>query len=171
MSERIALLLTFARRGEDGEVERALNHLRGPAAGGPGAHVAALGTPVSEPVLRQLGVEDLILYGGGKGARAAVREARALRPGTAAILYCGPGFAAHLKLEAFALLSGAGKLHLLSPGLPVKTIGRLRLAWSVSVKALATGVHLLVGALICGVAFACLRLSQMLAGGRRVSGA
>lgn len=166
MSEHTALLLTFARRGEDGEIERARDHLRQQL---PNTQLVALGTPVSEPVLRRLGFEHIILYGGEQGARRAVREARARPPAAAAIVYCEPGFEAHLKLEAFALLSGARRLYLFSPGRPVKTIGRLRLACSVLGKALAAGGRLLAGVIICGVTFMCLRLAQILAGGHRVS--
>ncbi len=166
MSEHIALLLTFARRGEDGEIERARDHLRQQL---PDAQLVALGTPVSEPVLRRLGLEHIILYGGEQGARRAVREARARPPAAAAIVYCEPGFEAHLKLEAFALLSDARRLYLFSPGRPVKTIGRLRLACSVSGKALAAGGRLLAGMFIGGIACEYLRLAQLVAGGSRVS--
>ncbi len=166
MSEQTTLLLTFARRGEESEIARARDHLRQQF---PTAQLVALGTPVTESVLRHLDLEHIIIYGGAQGARQAVREARSHQLTAAAIVYCEPGFFAHLKLEAFALLSGAHKFYRISPEQPIKTIGRLRLACSVLAKSFAAGTRLLAGFFICLIACFYLRLAQLLAGGRRVS--
>jgi len=158
------LLLTFARRGEEEAIRQALAALREAA---PGADVVAIGTPVSRPVLKQLGVDDIIIYGDGRGARSVVREARGRKPAAAVVVYWGPGFCAHLKLELLALLCRAPRVLRLSPEAPVSAIGRPRLALSVIGKTLAAGALALAGAALCGAALICLRLRQILAGGHR----
>jgi len=159
-----ALLLTFARRGEEEAIRQAMAALREAA---PGADVVAIGTPVSRPVLEDLGVDDIIIYGDGRGARSVVREARGRRPAAAAVVYWGPGFSAHLKLELLALLCRPPRVLRLAPEAPVSAIGRPRLALSVLGKILAAGALALAGAALSGAAFICLRLRQALAGGHR----
>ncbi|HUU55450.1 MAG TPA: hypothetical protein VMY87_11080 [Armatimonadota bacterium] len=159
-----ALLLTFARRGEEEAIRQALAALREAA---PGADIVAIGTPVSTPVLKNLGVDDIITYGDGRGARSVVREARGRRPAAAAVVYWGPGFSAHLKLELLALLCGPPRVLRLAPEALVSAIGRPRLALSVIGKTLAAGALALAGAALCGTALICLRLRQILAGGHR----
>ncbi|MCJ7750110.1 MAG: hypothetical protein MUQ65_03295 [Armatimonadetes bacterium] len=160
-----ALVLTFARRGEEEAIRQAMAALHETA---PGADVVAIGTPVSAPILENLGVDDIIIYGNGRGARSVVREARGRRPAAAAaIVYWGPGFCAHLKLELLALLCRPPRLLRLAPEAPVSAIGRPRLALSVLGKILAAGALALAGASLCGAAFICLRLRQTLAGGHR----
>ena len=88
------LVLSFARRGEEEMVRRAVGHLTSEF---PGAHVAAVGTPVSAPVLRELGLSEVIVYGGEHGARGVIREVRRRAPGTAAVVYGGPMLSGHLK--------------------------------------------------------------------------
>lgn len=157
-----ALLLTFARRGEDDMVRQALDVLREAT---PGASIVAIGTPVSEPVLESLGVDEVITYGDGRGARSVVRDTRGRRPAVAAVVYWGPGFSAHLKLDALAFLCGPCCVLRLTPESPVSPIGRPRLALSVLGKAVAAGALTLAGAALCGIALICLRLRQALAGG------
>jgi len=159
-----ALLLTFARRGEEEAIRQALAALREAV---PSADIVAIGTPVSGPVLKNLGMDDIIIYGDGRGARSVVREARGRRPIAAAVVYWGPGFSAHLKLEALALLCRPPRVLRLAPGAPVSAIGRPRLALSVLGKTLAAGTLALAGAGLCGVALTCLHLRQALAGGHR----
>jgi len=159
-----ALLLTFARRGEEAMVRRALDALREAV---PGAEIVAIGTPVSAPALKCLGVDGVITYGDGRGARSVVRQARRRRPAVAALVYWGPGFSGHLKLEGLALLCGPPRVLRLTPESPVSPIGRPRLALSVLGKAVAAGALTLAGAALCGPALICLRLRQTLAGGHR----
>ncbi len=80
MSERapVAMVLTFARRGEEEAIAEALAWLRREF---PRARVAAVGTPVSAPTLRGLGVDEVIEFGGGRGAKATIAEARARESG------------------------------------------------------------------------------------------
>ena len=158
------LLLTFARRGEEEAIRQAVTALREAV---PGADVVAIGTPVSAPALDNLGMDDVIIYGDGRGARSVVREARGRRPAAAAVVYWGPGFSAHLKLELLAIFCGPRRVLRLAPDTPVSAIGRPRLALSVIGKTLAAGALALAGAALCGVALICLRLRQALAGGHR----
>ena len=159
-----ALLLTFARRGEEAAIKEALRHLRSEL---PGRQVAAVGTPVSAPVLRELGVEGVIVYGGGVGARAAVREVRGRAPAAVGIVYGGPGFTGHLKLELVALASAAGRIYQFLPGTKARRAGRGRLLWSVCGKLARAPLCLAVGAAACGTALCWLRLRQLMAGGQR----
>ena len=145
-------------------VRQALDALREAA---PDASIIAIGTPISKPMLEGLGVDEVITYGDGRGARSVVREARAGRPAVAAIVYWGPGFSGHLKLEALAFLCGSSRALRLTPESPVSPIGRPRLALSVLGKAVAAGALTLAGAALCGIALICLRLRQALAGGHR----
>ena len=163
-SSTTGILLTFARRGEEEAIRQALSALREAL---PGADVVAIGTPVSAPVLESLGVDDIIIYGDGRGARSVLREARARRPAAAAVVYWGPGFSAHLKLEALALLCRPPRVLRLAPEAPVSAIGRPRLVLSVIGKTLAAGALASAGAALCGAALICLRLRQALAGGHR----
>lgn len=161
-----ALLLTFARRGEEEAIREALRGLREKL---PGAEVAAVGTPVSAPVLAALGVEDVIVYGEGRGAQGVVREARRRGPRAAGIVYGGPGFAAHLKLDLIALGSGAKVVYRFVPEGQAEAVGRLGLLWSVAGKMLRVGACLVAGGAMCGAALCWLRLRQMTAGGRGAS--
>jgi len=147
------LLLTFARRGEEAAIQNALTAL---AERVPGARVIAVGTPVSAPVLRALGIADILVYGDGKSARQVIEEAQLFMPEVAAIIYDHPRFAAHLKLEALALAIGVRTIlrFLPSPPLPrPETIGRFRLALSVMAKGLQMLFRLCVG--MAATALAC----------------
>ena len=160
------LVLSFARRGEEEMVRRAVGHLTSEF---PGAHVAAVGTPVSAPVLRELGLSEVIVYGGEHGARGVIREVRRRAPGTAAVVYGGPMLSGHLKLELVGLASGAGRVYRFAPGRSERVVGRLRLGLSVCAKALRAAVCLGVGGAICGIALCWLSLRGMMAGGGRAS--
>ncbi len=161
-----ALLLTFARRDEEPTIRGAMAALREAA---PGARLEAICTPASAPLLRALGVEELIVYGDGAGARQVIRQARARRFSAAALVYSQPGFSGHLKLEALALLAGVKQLHRFLPGQEGRALGRLRLAWSVALKCVQTLLRVAAASALCGVAFLCLRLRQALAGGHRAN--
>ncbi len=158
------LLLTFARRGEEQAIRHALARLRSEIAD---ADVFAVGTPVSTPVLRDVGITSVITYDSKSSARSVVWECRSRRPERAAIVYWGPPFGGHLKLELLALLSGAGITHRFVPGSDPKPIGRLGLTCSVGAKCLRALLCAAAGGLICGAAFVCLLLSQGLTGGGR----
>ena len=163
---RTALLLTFARRGEEELAKRAARDLGEKL---PGATVTAVGTPVSAPVLREVGVGEIIIYGNGRGARTVIREARARRPAAAAIVYWSPNFAGHLKLEILALLAGARRVYRFVPDGDPKQAGRVCLAWSVLLKTLQAGLRLVAAELMCGAAWCWLRLQQARVGGNRES--
>ena len=127
------LLLTFARRGEGGAIQAAMAGL---AERVPGAHVIAVGTPVSVPILRACGVTDILVYGEGRSARQVIEEAQLFMPEAAGIVYNHPRFGAHLKLEALALVSGARSIWCFRPeGEPMR-IGRLKLCLGVTRKGL-----------------------------------
>lgn len=158
-----ALLLTFARRGEEEAIREAVSHLR---CEWPGAEIAAVGTPTSASVLRELGLADLVVYGEGRGARAVLREARGRKPRVAGIVYGGPGFSGHLKLELVALGSGAGRIDQFGEGESHRVVGRLRLLGSVCGKGLWLGIRMAAGGAMCAAALCWLCLRQMLAGGR-----
>lgn len=158
------LLLTFARRGEDATIRQAVSRLRSEGA----ASVIGVGTPVSAPALSGIGLGELILYGEGRSASAVVHEMRRRRPAMAAIVYSGAGYAGHLKLEALALLSGARRVQRIAPA-GSSAIGRASLAAIVLAKGLCACGCAAVGAAICTVAFVCLTLRQITAGGSRAS--
>jgi len=160
------LVLSFARRGEEEMVRRAVGHLTSEF---PGAHIAAVGTPVSAPALRELGLSEVIVYGGERGARGVMREVRGRAPSAAGIVYGGPGFSGHLKLELVALASDARRVYQFAPGRSERVVGRLRLGLSVWGKALCAAVRLAVGGVVCGIAFCWLSLRRMMAGGGRAS--
>ena len=154
------LLLTFARRGEERAIQSAMASLTERV---PGARVIAVGTPVSAPVLRALGIADILVYGDGKSARQVIEEAQLFMPETVGIVYDDPGFRAHLKLEALAFVVGAKTIWRFRPGgeaalgaqassLPVR-MGRFGLALSVLAKGLQMLVRLGVGMALTG--FAC----------------
>ncbi|UCC68033.1 MAG: hypothetical protein JSV79_13135 [Armatimonadota bacterium] len=159
-----AVLLTFARRGEEEAIREALRHLRSEL---PGRQVAAVGTLVSAPVLRELGAEEVIVYGGGAGARAVVRELRGRAPAAVGIVYGGPGFSGHLKLELVALASAAGRIYQFLEDTRARRVGRGRLLASVCGKLARVPLCLAVGAAACGTALCWLRLRQLMAGGKR----
>jgi hypothetical protein len=158
------VLLTFARRGEEQTIRDALAALRTEI---PDADLFAIGTPVSAPRLREAGVQTVITYGSGSGAGVVLREARSRRPAAAAVVYWGPRFGGHLKLEVLALLTGAKVTHRFAPGSDARSIGRLRLAWSVAAKCAAALLCAATAAALCGLAFICLLLSQGRVGGGR----
>ncbi len=160
------LVLSFARRGEEELVRRAVGHLTSEF---PGAHIAAVGTPVSAPVLRGLGLADVIVYGGEQGARGVMRAVRARGPAAVAVVYAEPDFSGHLKLELVALASSARRVYQFAPGRSERVVGRLRLGLSVLRKALCAAVRLGVGGVVCGIAFCWLSLRWMMAGGGRAS--
>jgi hypothetical protein len=160
-----ALLLTFARRGEEEPIRRAMALLR-PA--GAQAGLVALGTSVSAPVLRGLGVPEVLVLGEDGSARAVVAKLRQRRPRTAAIVYCGPRFGGHLKLEALALLSGARQVVRVLPEGEAR-LGRFRLALSVAAKSTQAACCLAAGGAVVTVAWAWLQMAQGRKGGRRAS--
>lgn len=158
------LVLTFARRGEEGAIGRALDWLSREL---PGARFAAVGTPVSAPVLRAVGIEEIATLGGGRSAVQVIADSRAQRPASAAIIYSGPGTRGHLKLEALALAAGAPRAYRFTPDRPPQLVGRWRLLASVKAKLLQAGICLLSGAATCAAACCYLRLRQLVAGGGR----
>jgi hypothetical protein len=159
------LLLTFARRGEEEAIRRAVTLLR-PA--GAETDLVAVGTPVSAPLLRGLGVPEVLVFGEDGSARALLAALRRRRPRTAAIVYCGPRFGGHLKLEALALLSGARQVVRVLPEGEAR-LGRSRLALTVAAKAAQAAGCLGVGAAVTGLAWLWLRAAQGRRGGRRAS--
>jgi hypothetical protein len=161
-----ALLLTYARRGEEAAIRKAIGALREDV---PDARIEAIGTPVSAPVLRELGVENLIVYGAGQGTLQVIRQARARRFAAAALVYSGPRFSGHLKLEAVALLAGVKRAYRCGPQDQAVPVGRLRIAFSVFVKGLQAILRVLAAGSLCAVALFWLRLRQTLAGGTRAS--
>ena len=160
-SRPCVLLLTFARRGEEEAIREGMAAVREDL---PGAEFVALGTAVSAPVMRGLGLEDIILVGEGRGTQAVMREVRARAPRGTLVVYSGPGLAGHWKLELLALASGARRAYRWVPGGPMVVCGRLALAGSVVWKAGLAAVCLAVGGLVCGAAWLRLR------GGRSGSG-
>lgn len=161
-----ALVLTFARRGEEKPLNRAVEALREEF---PDAAVIGIGTSASAPVQREAGIEEVILYGDGRGTRTVVREVRARRPEAVSVVYRGPGFAGHLKLEGVALLAGARQIYRFVPeSKPLRT-SALRLVWSVLLKTLEAGLRLVAAGFMCGAAWCWLRVRQTVAGGNRES--
>jgi len=165
-SEEKVLLLSFARRGEEEMIRQAMSALRGEL---PEAEVAAVGTPISAPVLRALGVERVIVYGERRGAREVVRQTQRHRPAAAGIVYGGPEFSGHLKLELLAWLSGARRIYRFRPDGTASSTGKLGIVCSICGKALGAAVRLVAGVVVCAAAFCCLRAAQLLAGGHRAS--
>ncbi len=163
-SRRSAVLLTFARRGEEEAIREALAGLRHEM---PEADVFAVGTSVSAPTLRTIGISAIVTYGDGRGLRAVVRDARSRRPAAALVVYWDTGAAGHLKLEALALLSGASITYRFVPGAGSKAVGRLRLACSVAVKCVASMAYVTAGAAMCAIALVCLRGTEIFSGGKR----
>jgi len=159
-----ALLLTFARRGEEAAVREAVRAL---ARAVPDAHIAAVGTPATADTLLASGVDEVILFGKGRGAREVVRAARSPRAAGTMIVYGGPGRSGHLKLEALALAAGGGRLFRCLPDGAVASVGRAVLFCSAGGKLVRAGLCLLAGAIVCGLAFPYLRAAQVLAGGHR----
>lgn len=164
MSEAL-LLLTFARRGEEEVIRRAATLLR---QAGAGAEVIAVGTPVSAPGLRDLGLPEVLVLGEDGSARAVLAALRRRRPRTAAIVYCGPRFGGHLKLEALALLSGARRIVRVLPEGEAR-LGRLRLALAVAAKSVQAACCLAAGAAVTTIAWLWLCTMQSLGGGRSAS--
>ncbi|MFB3882099.1 MAG: hypothetical protein ACE149_12600 [Armatimonadota bacterium] len=162
MSERVTgLLLTFARRGEEAVVQQAISRLRDEGA----EQIFAVGTPASERFVREIGIDDIVLYGDGRGARSVVGGLRRRRPRLAAVVYWDERFGGHLKLELLALLAGARRVWRVAPDGARKAMGRGALVWSVLVKTLTACGCAVAGALICGAALVCLRTRRVLAGG------
>ena len=153
------LLLTFARRGEERAIQSTVLILREAV---PGARVVAVGTLVSAPVLRDLGIATILVYGDGKSARQVIEEAQLFMPEAVAIIYDNPRFCAHLKLEALALLIGVRTI-LRCPPPPQtaeteiqapkpQTIGRLRLALGVLSKGLLLALRLVAATVLTTLA-------------------
>lgn len=157
------LIVTFARRGEEEAVVKAVTLAREL-----GRQPVAVGTPVSRPVLQAAGVEDIITYGEGRGGRSVVREMRARRVQEAAIVYWGPGYGGHLKLELLALASGARVVHRIALAGESDRVGRGALLRSVVWKTARAMLAVAAGGLICGIALLFLRAGQ-LTGGRHAS--
>jgi len=160
----VAIILSFARHGEDETIRQAIERVR---EGSPGAHLAAFGTSVSAPVFRSLGIEDVMVLGGERGTRDILREAKARQPRVAAIVYSGPGTGGHLKLETLALSVPVRRIYRVVPNEAVRAVSRSRLALAVSGKFAQTGACLVAGGLACGVAWVWLRLAQLLTGDGR----
>jgi len=158
------LLLTFARRGEEEAIRRAMEALRTEFAG---AQITAVGTPVSAPVLSALGAAHVIVYGEGHGARDVVQEIASCQASAAAIVYGGPGLSGHLKLELLAVLSRARRVRRFTPDGAAGSIGRLGILCSVWAKASGSLLRLVAGGMVCATAFCFLRTSQLLVGGHR----
>jgi hypothetical protein len=158
------LLLTFARRGEDGAIRRAVKLLRTEL---PGAEITAVGTPLSAPVLTALGAEHVIIYGGGRRAQHVVEELRRRQPSAAAIVYGGPGISGHLKLDLLALLSRAQRIYRVPPDGAAGVTGRLGILCSTWAKVSASLLYFIAGGVMCTTAFCFLRTSQLLVGGQR----
>jgi len=157
-----ALLLTFAREGEEEAIRSAREAL---AQVVPGARVAAIGTPVSAPVLRGLGIAEVLVYGGERSAGQVLAEARAWRPAAAAIVYRGLDPAGHLKLELLALGVGARRTYRFMLDRAMEPVGRAGLLLSVLGKLAQAWLCVCAGGLVCGSALLWLRLRQVLAGG------
>lgn len=162
----VVLLLTFARRGEEAAIAAAAEAVGRQV---PGAQIVAIGTPVSAPTLNGLGIDDVIIYGGGRTASQAVREARRRSPRASAVVYGGPGVSGHLKLELLALLTGARAVYRCVPGKPPKPVGRVLLAASAVAKVARAAASLGMAAAICAFAFCYLGLAQLVAGGHDAS--
>ncbi|MBN1461439.1 MAG: hypothetical protein JXA57_18075 [Armatimonadetes bacterium] len=154
------LILTFARRGEQEAVTKAVA-----LAHELGRQPAAVGTDTSTPSLTAAGVEDIITYGEGSGARSVVRELRARRAEEAAVVYWGPGYGGHLKLELLALASGARSIHRIVLEEEGDRVGRGAVLRSVVWKIARAALAVAAGGLMCGIALLFLRVSQ-LTGGR-----
>lgn len=163
MTARPGMLLTFARRGEEDDIKRALAILAQRELGAP---VAAIGTPTSEPLLRALGLSDIMVFGSpGQSAFRVLRAARARRPRAALMVYRGPDAQGHLKLELAAIAVGAARIYRMVAGGDVRPVGKIRLGISVTRKLLVAAGSLLVAAGAAAVAWCWLRVAQMLAGG------
>ena len=154
------LILTFARRGEEDAIVRAVS-----LAHDLGRQPVAVGTPVSTAALQAAGIDDIITYGDGRGGRSVVRELRARGAEEAAIVYWGPGYGGHLKLELLALASGARLIHRILLKGEGDRVGRGALLRSVVWKCARAMLAVAAGGLICGIALLFLRVSQ-LTGGR-----
>ena len=165
-SPRSVLLLTFARRGEEEAIRQTMDAL---AARHPGARVLAVGTPVSEPALQQLGVARVLIYSAGHSARRVVEEAQLCMPEAIAIVYQGDDFRGHLKLEALALAIGARETLRCRPGQEPERLGRSRLAAIVLGKALHTAARIFVGTAVSALACGVLRWACWPGGGRGAS--
>lgn len=163
-SPQAALLLTFARRGEEALIGEAAASLRSAA---PGAHLLAVGTPASEAALHAAGLDDILLYGDGRGARSLLTDLRARRPTLAAIVYWDASFAGHLKLEALALLAGSTRILRLAPGAGDTTLTRGALLRTVLAKSLKAAGLLAGSTLLCALSYTWLRFRQIVAGGLR----
>jgi hypothetical protein len=140
------LLLTFARRGEEATIRHARAVL---SERYPSARLIAIGTAVSAPVLCELGISDILIFGNGKSARQVIEEAQLFMPEVAAIIYDDPRFTAHLKLEALALAIGARTVFRFPPPIPDPRspipLSRFRLAFAVLAKGLQVLLRLCVG--------------------------
>ena len=160
---RTILLLTFARRGEGAAILRArevaLSRL-------PGARVVAVGTPVSAPVLRDLGLAEVLVYGEGQAAKEVVARARRIAPELAVIVYDEFAFRGHLKLEGLAWASRARRVLRCPPEGEARETGRLPLAALVVGKSLWTGLRTVGLGLGLVVAYLVLGLAQLTSGGR-----
>jgi hypothetical protein len=157
----VGLLLTFARRGEEETITRAITLLREECV----SHVAAVGTEISIPMLESLGVDSIIPFGAESGRGAVLHELRLRHSVCAAIVYFDASHRGHLKLEMLALLSGARRVFRIAPEGAVTRLGRGQLLALICVKSLAT-IGVLCGAAgVCGIAYCWLRLRQLLTRG------
>jgi hypothetical protein len=160
---RAALLLTFARRGEEEAILRAMEVALAQL---PGARLVAIGTPVSAPVLRELGLTEVLVYGEGQAAKEVVGRARRIAPEVAVIVYDESAFRGHLKLEGLAWATRAGRVLRCPPEGDVRSIGRPALAVVVLGKSLWMGIRTAGAALGLAVAYLVLSLAQHFPGGR-----
>lgn len=159
---RAVLVLTFARRGEEGDIRAVLDWVRQQA---PAARIVALATPGSADPLRAAEVEELLLVGASPSVREVAQVVRAARPDTAVILYDDKRLSGHLKLEVAALVSGAGGIWRWGPGGAGRRVGQAALAATAAVKAAAAAWLLMTGAVVSLAAWVCLRWAEG-AGGR-----
>ncbi len=148
------LLLTFARRGEEEAIRAAIAALQERH---PQARLLAVGTPVSEPVLRGLGVGRVLVYSKEHPARRVLEEAQLCMPEATAVVYQGEDLRGHLKLEALALAVGARETLRCRLTHPPMRVGRLRLGAIVLGKALHLAARTTLGMVVAAAAYGVLR--------------
>ncbi len=138
-------LLTFARRGEEPAIRAALDELRERY---PEARLRAIGTPTSEAVLRELGLERVLIYTRGESARRVLEEAQLCMPEATAIVYGGDDFRGHLKLELLAYAIGAPVVLRCRAGRPPVEMNAWHLAGLLAWKGAQAFARVAVGSLV-----------------------
>ena len=147
-----ALLLTYLDRRRPGELKQSISLLSRES----GLPVEVLATTETVALAREAGAAGALLAppSGGR-LLALIRAARACSYRVLCLRYTGAGRRAHLRLETLALLLGVARLYLQVGGELSRTT-RLRLAWSLSCKALETCLLVVAGvcwAVLLAVAF------------------